>query len=328
MAEAQEHPVRTICGALAHAGGESFFARGSKNKRGRIFSIGNVERQMPQKGLSVGDEKKQGGRTAASPSRVRVHKEKPAGAPPPHKRGPKSPLGHKVPAGTRSAPAPQGKKPRERAPAPALLEKAGMVLRLLQQRYPAPQTHLVAGNPWELLVATVLSAQCTDARVNMVTPDLFRRWPTPESLAEAALEEVEACIRSTGFYHNKAKNLVAAARRVTDVYGGEVPRTMEDLCTLGGVARKTANVVLWGAFGLNEGLAVDTHVARIAFRLGLTSGSDPVRTERELTALFPREEWGNVNHRLVWFGRHVCIARTPLCGECEFASICPQHGLV
>jgi endonuclease-3 len=182
-------------------------------------------------------------------------------------------------------------------------------------------------NAWELLVATVLAAQCTDARVNTVTPALFARWPTPASLADAEITELEACIRPTGFYHSKAAHLLAAARKVRDDFGGEVPRTMRELTTLPGVARKTANVVLYGAFGLNVGLAVDTHVGRIAYRLGLASGRDPVRTEQELMALFPQEEWGNVNHRMVWFGRHVCRARGPLCGECEMEGFCPKVGI-
>lgn len=199
---------------------------------------------------------------------------------------------------------------------------ASAVLALLAERYPHPATHLVAQDAWELLVATVLAAQCTDARVNKVTPELFRRWPGPAELCTASQEELENVIRSTGFYHNKATNLLGAARRVVDVFGGDVPRTLEELVTLPGVARKTANVVLWGAYGLNEGLAVDTHVGRIALRLGLTEHKDPVRAERDLMELFPRAEWGNVNHRLVWFGRHVCDARKPLCEDCEMAAFC------
>lgn len=206
-------------------------------------------------------------------------------------------------------------------------QRAALVQEKLHARYPQPQTHLMASSPWELLVATVLSAQCTDARVNMVTPHLFARWNGPAALAEAALEEVEEVIRSTGFYHNKAKNIIAAARRVMEHFGGEVPRTLEELITLPGVARKTANVVLWGAFGINEGLAVDTHVGRIAWKLGLTEQTDPVAVEKDLMALFPREEWGNVNHRMVWFGRHVCDARKPLCEECEMRPFCLQRPL-
>lgn len=204
-------------------------------------------------------------------------------------------------------------------------QKADLVLRALAKRYPHPETHLIFRDPWELTVATVLAAQCTDARVNMVTPELFRRWPGPAELAEADTAEVEECVRSTGFYRNKAKNLVAAARRVVEVYGGKVPDTMEDLITLPGVARKTANVVLFGAYGRNEGIAVDTHVGRIAYRLGLAEGHDPVRTERELMQVFPREEWGDVNHRLVWFGRHVCHARKPQCQICEMAEFCDKR---
>lgn len=200
---------------------------------------------------------------------------------------------------------------------------AEAVLERLKLRYPEPQTHLEACSPWELMIATILAAQCTDARVNKVTPGLFRRWPGPAELAQAPQEEVEAVIRSTGFYHNKAANIIANAQRLMEYYGGEVPRTLAELVTLPGVARKTANVVLWGAFGLNEGLAVDTHVGRIARRLGLTGHDDPVRAEKDLMELFPREEWGNVNHRLVWFGRHVCAARSPQCRQCEMNGFCP-----
>lgn len=205
--------------------------------------------------------------------------------------------------------------------------RAAKVLELMQKRYPTPETHLAHKNPWELLVATVLAAQCTDERVNTVTPALFARWPGPLEMAEAEIAELEACVRPTGFYHNKAAHLLAAAKRIRDVYQGRVPDSMEELITLPGVARKTANVVLFGAFGINDGLAVDTHVGRISWRLGLVSGRDPVKTEKELMELFPREEWGNINHRLVWFGRHVCRARGPLCTECEMESFCEKKGM-
>lgn len=205
--------------------------------------------------------------------------------------------------------------------------RAMAILALLKKRYPVPETMLDHKNPWELLVATVLAAQCTDARVNTVTPELFRRWPDPASLAKASQEELEGVIRPTGFYHSKAKNLLGAAKRVTEVYGGSVPSTMEDLITLPGVARKTANVVLWGGFGINEGLAVDTHVKRLSFRLGLTKNTDPVRIEQDLIRIFPREEWGDVNHRLVWFGRDVCDARRPACDVCELSELCPRKGV-
>ena len=205
--------------------------------------------------------------------------------------------------------------------------RAMAILALLKKRYPEPETMLDHKNPWELLVATVLAAQCTDARVNTVTPELFRRWPDPAALAGASQEDLEEVIRPTGFYHSKARNLLGAARRVTEVYGGSVPRTMEELVTLPGVARKTANVVLWGGFGINEGLAVDTHVKRLSFRLGLTKNTEPVKIEQDLIKIFPREEWGDVNHRLVWFGRDVCDARRPACSECELYDLCPRKGV-
>ena len=162
------------------------------------------------------------------------------------------------------------------------------MLAALQQRYPHPRTHLDAQNAWELLVATVLAAQCTDARVNTVTPELFRRWPTPAALAGAPIEELEGVIRPTGFYHSKAKNLLGAARRVCEVFDGQIPHNIEDLITIPGVDRKRANVVLFVSFGINERLAVDTHVKRIAYRLGLTDETDPVPIERYLMKLFPR----------------------------------------
>ncbi len=205
--------------------------------------------------------------------------------------------------------------------------RALAILELLKKRYPEPETMLTHENPWELLVATVLAAQCTDARVNTITPELFRRWPDPASLAAVEQEELEALIRPTGFYHSKAKNLLGAARRVTEVFGGEVPHTIEELITIPGVARKTANVVLWGGFGINQGLAVDTHVKRISFRLGLTEHTEPVKIEQDLMKVFPQKEWGDVNHRLVWFGRDVCDARRPACDECELYELCPRCGV-
>lgn len=204
-------------------------------------------------------------------------------------------------------------------------EQAKKVQEGLQKRYPQPETHLHHETPWQLLVATVLSAQCTDARVNMVTPALFAKWKDPFALAKANIKDVEEVIKSTGCYHNKAKNIVAGAKFLVENYNGEVPRTMEELVKVAGVARKTANVVLYTAYGINEGIAVDTHVKRISYRLGLTDSQDPVQVEKDLMELFPQKEWGNVNHRLVWFGRHVCEARNPQCDECEFAVICPKR---
>ncbi|MDR3358847.1 MAG: endonuclease III [Desulfovibrio sp.] len=198
---------------------------------------------------------------------------------------------------------------------------------LLSERVPESGSLLKASNPWELLVAVILSAQCTDERVNSVTPALFARLPTAEATAQATQEELEELIRKVGLYRNKAAAVLGAARRITDVYGGEVPSSLDELLTLPGVGRKTANVVLFGAFGRNEGLAVDTHVGRIACRLGLCDSRDPARAEKILTNLFPREEWGNVNHRMVRFGREVCKARNPLCSSCGAASFCPKHGV-
>ena len=204
---------------------------------------------------------------------------------------------------------------------------AARILSALRRRYPHPKPHLHAASPWQLLAATMLSAQCTDARVNAVTPALFARWPGPEETAGADLAELEAAIRSTGFFRMKARNLLHTARRVMEVYKGDVPRSLAELVTLPGVARKTANVVLWGAFGINEGLAVDTHVARIAARLGLTDARDADAVEQDLLALFPHAEWGDVNHRMVSFGREVCRARAPRCAPCELLAVCPRRGV-
>jgi len=206
-------------------------------------------------------------------------------------------------------------------------KRAEIVLKRLLDRYPDTKTTLNAASPWEILVATVLAAQCTDERVNTVTPELFRRWPDPQALAEARTEEVEPVIRSTGFYRNKARHLIQAARIVRDRHNGQVPASMEELLSLPGVARKTANIVLSGAFGVQEGIAVDTHVKRLANRMGLTRSDNPDQIERDLTPLFPRSEWGRINHLLVQFGRDVCRARGPRCSSCELADICPRIGV-
>ena len=202
--------------------------------------------------------------------------------------------------------------------------QAKKVLALLNSRYKQPKTHLIAKNAWELLVATILAAQCTDARVNTITPTLFKLWPGPKELASASQENIEKVIHSVGFYHNKAKNLLATAKKLRDEFSCEIPKTIEELTSLPGVARKTANVVLFGAFGINAGLAVDTHVKRISYRLGLTKNTDPVYIEKDLMNIFPQEEWGNINHRMVWFGRDVCMAKKPECTNCEFSEICPK----
>jgi len=203
-------------------------------------------------------------------------------------------------------------------------KQAGIILKRLAKRYPSPESALHWSTPWELLVATALSAQCTDERVNMVTPVLFARWPDVAAMAGANPKEVEKVIYSTGFYKNKTKNLLHAATTIMENFQGEVPQTMEELITLGGVARKTANIVLSNAFGIQEGIAVDTHVKRICFRLGLTTSTNPQVIEKELMPLFPRESWGDINHCLVLFGREVCPARKPHCPECELEDICPK----
>ena len=206
-------------------------------------------------------------------------------------------------------------------------ERAPLIFSRLRAKYPKTVPALDHHNAWELLVATVLAAQCTDARVNVVTPNLFARWPGPAELAQASQEDLEEVVRSTGFFHNKAKNLISAARRVMEAFGGQVPRTMAELITLAGVARKTANIVLSNSFGMHEGIAVDTHVTRLAYRLGLTDSEDPVKIERDLMPLFPKDQWGEINHLLVYFGREVCPARKPKCPECELNDICPKRGV-
>lgn len=197
----------------------------------------------------------------------------------------------------------------------------------LSRSYPDAHCALHHANAFELLVATILSAQCTDERVNKVTPALFKRFPTIRSMADATQEEMEEVIRSTGFYRNKAKNIRNTARIILDEFSGEVPRTMEALLRLPGVARKTANVVLGNAFGKNEGVVVDTHVSRLSQRLGLTRHTDPVKIERDLAALFPREQWTMLSHLLIHHGRAVCEARKPRCNLCPLSHYCPKSGV-
>jgi endonuclease-3 len=197
------------------------------------------------------------------------------------------------------------------------------MVRRLAVAYPVAECALVHDGPFQLLAATILSAQCTDARVNLVTPALFRRWPDPASLARAPQGEVEAVVRSTGFFRNKARSLRGMAAALVERHGGAVPRSMEELVALPGVARKTANVVLGTAFGIAAGVVVDTHVGRIARRLGLTREIDPVRVERDLQALLPREEWIAFAHRSIHHGRRVCRALRPSCDACPLSDLCP-----
>jgi endonuclease-3 len=200
------------------------------------------------------------------------------------------------------------------------------IARRLADAYPEAVCELDHSNPFELLVATILSAQCTDARVNMVTPELFRRYPTPADLAAADPAEVEGMIRSTGFYQNKTRNLLGMAHGLLERFGGEVPTDLQDLVTLAGVGRKTGNVVRSVAFGL-PGLPVDTHVGRLSKRLGLTVEDDPVKVELELNAFLPRREWGDFSLRMILHGRRVCDAKNPKCGECVLEDICPSSRL-
>jgi len=194
----------------------------------------------------------------------------------------------------------------------------------LPQIYPDAHCELVYSNPLELLVATILSAQCTDKRVNIVTQDLFKRCRTAEDYASIPQEELEAIVRSTGFYRNKAKNLRAMGAALVAKHGGEVPSTLEALAALPGAGRKTANVVLGNAFSKNEGVVVDTHVGRLSQRLGLTSFQDPIRIEQDLIKLFPRDSWTNLSHWLIFHGRRRCPARKPDCPHCELQDICPS----
>lgn len=203
-------------------------------------------------------------------------------------------------------------------------ERARELVRLLPETYPDAHCELDYENPLELLVATILSAQCTDVRVNLVTKELFRRCQTLEDYAEIPPEELETLVHSTGFYRNKAKNIRAMAARLLSEHGGDVPRTLAELASLPGVGRKTANVVLGNAFGLDEGVVVDTHVTRLANRLGLTRHSDAVKIEQDLIKLFPRQIWTQLSHWLIWHGRRRCRARKPDCLHCELQSICPS----
>lgn len=216
---------------------------------------------------------------------------------------------------------------RGRESAAAKKQRAEAIAARLQAAYPDAHCSLDFTTPFQLVIATILSAQCTDKRVNMVTPALFRRWPTPAALARATPAEVEEAIKTTGFFRAKAKNILGCCQALVDRHGGEVPRRMEDLVKLPGVGRKTANVVLGSGFGLAEGVVVDTHVGRITRRLGLTKQADAVRAERDLVAVVPRDHWIAFSHRLIEHGRTVCTARAPACDRCVLADLCPRIGV-
>jgi endonuclease III len=207
-------------------------------------------------------------------------------------------------------------------------QRALEILTRLKRSYPDATCSLNYDTPVQLLVATILSAQCTDDRVNKVTPALFSRFPDAPALAVADLSELEALVRSTGFYRNKAKNIQGACRAIVEKFGGEVPQRMELLLELPGVARKTANVVLAHAYGINAGVTVDTHVKRLSYRLGLTEHSDPVKVERDLIALLPQADWENWSIRLIYHGRAICNARNPKCESCFLLDLCPSAEIV
>jgi endonuclease-3 len=212
--------------------------------------------------------------------------------------------------------------PRKRLPGKK--QRAIEVLLRLKHLYPEAPCTLNYETPVQLLVATILSAQCTDERVNLVTPELFRRYPDAAALAGAELSDLENLVRSTGFYRNKAKNIQAACRMLMEQFGGEVPKLMEDLLKLPGVARKTANVVLAHAYDIHMGVTVDTHVKRLSQRLGLTDYSEPMRIERDLIRLLPQPDWEDWSIRLIYHGRAVCTARKPQCDRCVLADLCPS----
>jgi len=198
----------------------------------------------------------------------------------------------------------------------------GLPPEALDDAYPRAECALTHHTPWELLVATILSAQCTDVRVNMVTPELFRRFPTPEKMAKATLPQLEALIRTTGFFRNKAKSIQGAARKIVSDFGGQVPQTLAELITIPGAARKTANVVLGVCFNKAEGVVVDTHVLRIARRLELTKGDSPQKVEQDLMQILPQSRWINFSHQIIHHGRQVCIARKPKCDRCNLEQLC------
>jgi len=216
-------------------------------------------------------------------------------------------------------PATAPKRPKTAAERKA---RVAQILKHLDQLFPAATCALHHKNPWQLLVATILSAQCTDKRVNEVTPGLFRKYPTVRDFAAVSQEELAQDIRSTGFFNNKAKSIIGAARKILSDFGGQVPKTMEEMLTIPGAARKTANVVLGTAYGIASGVVVDTHVQRIAQRLDLTKHADPAKIEQDLMATVPREKWIVFSHQMIHHGRNLCSARKPRCAECPMDPLC------
>ncbi len=255
--------------------------------------------------------------TGAAKSAKTAAKKRAAAKSEPSRRGAKSATAKSV---AKSA----AKKPAARRGGEAEKQRITQILDGLDALYPDAHCELDFRSPFELLVAVILSAQCTDDRVNMVTPELFRRYPDPRALAESDPAELERIIYSTGFYRNKAKSIRLAAKKIVEKFDGQVPRTMAELLSLPGVARKTANVVLGTAYAIPSGVVVDTHVTRLSQRLSLTGNSDAVKIEKDLMAKWPQERWIMGAHRLIWHGRRVCNARKPRCNECTLAPLCPS----
>lgn len=241
------------------------------------------------------------------------------------KKLPKKSIPAKKTGAAKQASAPAGKSAIARTPAlggDRSPERVAAILKALDEAYPNAICALTHRSPWELLVATILSAQCTDARVNMVTPELFKRFPTPAAMAKATIPELIELIRTTGFFNNKAKSIKGAAEAITSRFGGQVPQTLDELITVPGAARKTANVVLGVSFGKAEGVVVDTHVFRIAHRLDLAKGDTPQAVEQELMKILPHEKWIDFSHQIIHHGRQVCIARNPKCKDCNLETLC------
>jgi len=206
-------------------------------------------------------------------------------------------------------------------------EKTGEIIRRLRKEYPEPKTALLFKTPFELLVATILSAQTTDTLVNRITQSLFKKYKTVKDYAAVSPDEFRNDIRSINFYNTKAKHILASAKMIVEKFGSNVPKTMEELTTLPGVARKTANIILFNCYGIHEGIAVDTHVKRLTIRLGLTKHEDPERIERDLMEITPKEEWGNLSHLLILHGRSICLAKKPQHKECVLNDLCPSRGI-
>ena len=223
---------------------------------------------------------------------------------------------------THKAPIKQNTSSKQAARDPLAPDRSAAILKALDEAYPEAICALTHSSPWELLVATILSAQCTDVRVNMVSPELFRRFPTTQAMAKATLPQLEELIRSTGFYRNKAKSIQGAAKKIIADFGGQVPQTLAELITIPGAARKTANVVLGVCFGKAEGVVVDTHVFRIARRLELAKGDTAEKVEQELMQVIPRDRWISFSHQIIHHGRQVCIARNPKCDRCNLEQLC------